>query len=113
MKSVLFRKVFIAYIVITSLLLVSLELYLSSTIKNNYIGNLKDSLIVQARLIADQIPSSPAHNLDDFCKRFKEKTGARITIIDNSGKVLGDSDEPSDYDGKPLEQTRDSGCRHQ
>jgi two-component system phosphate regulon sensor histidine kinase PhoR len=95
MKSVLFRKVLIAYIIITSLLLVSLELYLSSTIKNNYIRNLKDGLIVQARLIADQIPSSPANNLDDFCKRFKGETGARITIVDNSGKVLGDSDEPS------------------
>jgi two-component system phosphate regulon sensor histidine kinase PhoR len=96
MKSVLFRKVFVAYIVITSLLLVSLELYLSSTIKNNYIRNLKDSLIIQARLIADQVPSSPANSLDDICKRFKEETGARITIIDSSGKVLGDSDEPSD-----------------
>jgi len=96
MKSVLFRKVFVAYIAITSLLLVSLELYLSNAIKNNYIRNLKDSLIVQAHLIADQIPSSPANSLDDFCKRFKEKTGARITIIDSSGKVLGDSDEPSD-----------------
>jgi two-component system phosphate regulon sensor histidine kinase PhoR len=95
MRSVLFRKVFIAYIIITSLLLVSLEIYLSNTIKNNYIRNLKDGLIVQANLMADQMPFPPPHNLDDFCKRFKGKTGARITIVDSAGTVLGDSDEPS------------------
>lgn len=96
MKSVLFRKILLVYIIITSLPLISLELYLSIAIKNNYISNLENSLVVQARLIADRIPSSFTHNLDDFCKRFKEKTGARVTIIDGSGKVMGDSDEPSD-----------------
>jgi two-component system phosphate regulon sensor histidine kinase PhoR len=95
MKRILFRKILLTYIIIASLLLIPLELYLSSTIKDNYILNLKDSLITQARLIADHIPASPTYNLDDFCKRYKEKTGARVTIIDNSGRVIGDSDEPS------------------
>src|SRR4030042_1246907 len=95
MKRILFRKILLTYIIIASLLLISLELYLSSTIKDNYISNLKDSLSTQARLIADHIPASPTYNLDDFCKIYKEKTGARVTIIDNSGRVIGDSDEPS------------------
>src|SRR5512143_759978 len=95
MKHVLFRRVLFAYMIITSLLLISLEFYLSGAVKNNYVSNLKESLIVQARLIADQIPSSFTDNLDDFCKRFKERTGARVTVIDGSGKVLGDSDELS------------------
>ncbi len=46
-------------------------------------------------MIAEDVPLSFGDNLDDFCKRYKEKTGARITIIDSSGRVLGDSDEPS------------------
>ena len=94
MKRVLFRRILLFYLIVTPLLVVVLELYLSNVIKNNYIEKLKDSLILQARLIADQIPSSSG-NLDDFCRRFKEKTGARVTIIDSSGRVLGDSDEPS------------------
>jgi len=81
---------------ITPLLLLSLELYLSSSIKNDQISNLRKNLVIQARLIADQIPSSLTRNLDDFCKRVKEKSGARVTIIDSSGAVLGDSDEPSE-----------------
>ncbi len=96
MKHVLFRKVFIAYLLIAALLLISLEFYLSSSIKNNYILNLRKSILIQARLIAGQIPSSFEGNLDGFCKKYKETTGARITIIDNTGLVLGDSDEPSE-----------------
>jgi len=96
MKRVLFKRIIITYLILAPLLLVSLELYLSSAIKGNYISNLKESLIIQARVIADQIPVSPTQNLDDFCKRYKEKTGARVTIIDSSGRVLGDSDELSE-----------------
>ncbi len=96
MKRVLFKRVLLTYLIIAPLLLISLELYLSSSIKDNYISTLRTSLITQARLISDQIPASFTHNLDDFCKRFKEKTGARVTVIDSSGQVLGDSDESSD-----------------
>lgn len=81
---------------IATLLLLSLETYLSRVIKDDYISKLEGSLIIQARLIADQIPSSYADNLDSFCKTFREKTGARVTIMDNAGKVLGNSDEPSE-----------------
>ena len=95
MKHVLFRRIFLAYLITAPLLLLFLELYLSSSIKDNYITNLRSGLIIQAGLIADQIPAASPADLDDFCRRFKEKTDARITIIDDSGRVLGDSDEPS------------------
>jgi len=95
MKHVLFRRIVLAYLIAAPLLLLFLELYLSSSIKDNYLSNLRSGLITQAGLIADQLPAPSSLNLDDFCKRFKEKTGARITVIDNSGRVLGDSDEPS------------------
>jgi len=96
MKNFLFRRFLITYLIIAALLLVSLEIYLSREIKDNYVSNLRESLIIQARLIAGQIPLSFTDNLDDFCKRFKTQTGSRITIIDETGKVLGDSDEPSE-----------------
>jgi two-component system phosphate regulon sensor histidine kinase PhoR len=94
MRSVLFRRILVSYLIIASLLLISLEIYLSSTVKDNYITELRGNLLTQAHLISDQIPPNKT-DLDDFCKRFKEKTGARVTIIDSSGLVLGDSDEAS------------------
>lgn len=96
MKHVLFKKILFPYLILAPLLIISLELYLSSVIKDNYISKLKESLTIQTHLIAEQIPFSFSQNLDDFCRRYKEKTGARVTIIDGSGLVLGDSDEPSD-----------------
>lgn len=95
MKRVLFRKILISYLIIAPLLFISLELYISNVVKSNHISGLRESLTIQGRLVGEQIPAIPSENLDDFCKKYKEKTGARITIIDSSGRVLGDSDEPS------------------
>jgi two-component system phosphate regulon sensor histidine kinase PhoR len=96
MKRVLFTRILIYYLVIVTLLFTALELYLPRFIKHTYISNLKEDLIIQGHLIADQIPPSFIYNLDNFCKKYKEKTGTRITIIDGSGRVVGDSDEPSE-----------------
>jgi two-component system, OmpR family, phosphate regulon sensor histidine kinase PhoR len=95
MKRVLLKRIFFSYFILAALLLIILGNYLSSTIKNNYISKLRENLTVQGSLIAEDIPLLFKDNLDDFCKRYKDKTGARITIIDSSGRVLGDSDEPS------------------
>jgi two-component system phosphate regulon sensor histidine kinase PhoR len=95
MKKVLFRRILFSYLIFTFLLVLFLEIYLSNVIKDNYISKLRENLIIQANLIAEKIPSSKK-NLDGFCSLYKEKTGARITIIDNTGLVLGDSDEPSE-----------------
>ena len=58
MKHVLFRRIFLAYLITAPLLLLFLELYLSSSVKDNYIANLRSGLITQAGLIADQIPAA-------------------------------------------------------
>lgn len=95
MKRVLLKRVFFPYFILAAVLIVVLGEYLSSTIRNNYTSKLQENLTVQSRLITEDIPLSFQNNLDDFCKKYKDKTGARITIIDSSGRVLGDSDEPS------------------
>lgn len=95
MKRVLLKRIFFSYFILASILLIVLGNYLSGAIKDNYISELLENLTVQSRLIAEDIPLSFKDNLDDFCKNYKDKTGARITIIDSSGRVLGDSDELS------------------
>ncbi|NWF75055.1 MAG: PAS domain-containing protein [Nitrospirae bacterium] len=96
MKRILFKRILFLYLIITPLLVLPLQFYLSSVIKNSYLFNLRENLIIQAHLIAEKIQSVSAEiNLDEFCRTYKEKTGSRITIIDNSGRVLGDSDESS------------------
>jgi len=97
MNKSLFKKILFAYIVFAPLLLISLELYLSKEIKQNYLNNLKENLLIQANIIQETIPESFSGNLDDFCKHYKKITGARVTLIDSDGKVIGDSDEPSEH----------------
>ncbi|HUO78011.1 MAG TPA: ATP-binding protein [Thermodesulfovibrionales bacterium] len=95
MKRILFRRILVSYLIIAPLLFLFLELYLSNVVKSTHVSELKQSLLVQGNLIAEEIPLTLPVDLDDFCKKYKEKTGARITIIDSSGRVIGDSDESS------------------
>ncbi|MDI6801136.1 MAG: ATP-binding protein [Thermodesulfovibrionales bacterium] len=96
MRHGLLKRVVISYLIIMPVLFIAFELYLSKVVKHRYIEKITESLMIQGNLIAERIPLSYKGNLDDFCRRYKEKTGARVTIIDPSGRVLGDSDEPSE-----------------
>jgi two-component system, OmpR family, phosphate regulon sensor histidine kinase PhoR len=96
MRRVLFWRVFLPYLVIVPILFLSLDIYLSSVIKDSFISKLRDSLTIQGRLIAIQIPPTFSENLDAFSREYKEKTGARITLIESTGRVAGDSDESSE-----------------
>lgn len=91
MRKIVSRRFLIVYLIVVPVILIVLEVYLSKVIKNNYIARLKENTAVSAKLIAEQIPSSSA-KIDKFCKEYKEKTGFRITIISNTGEVLGDSE---------------------
>ncbi len=96
MKRILFKRILLLYVIFIPVLILPLQFYLSSVIKDSYLLNLRESLIIQAHLISEKIPPISAEaNLDNFCRMYKEKTGSRITVIDYSGRVLGDSDESS------------------
>jgi len=95
MKHILFRRILISYLIIAPLLFLFLDLYLSNVVRSTHISELTQGLIVQGNLVAEEIPSTLPVNLDDFSRKYKGITGARITIIDGSGRVIGDSDEPS------------------
>lgn len=84
-------RALICYLLITIILISGLEVYLSLFLKRYYISRLKEELFIQAELIKDLLPEKK--ELDTFCKKYKEITGARITVIDPAGRVLGDSDQ--------------------
>jgi two-component system phosphate regulon sensor histidine kinase PhoR len=95
MKRHIFRRIFLLYAFILLLSVILIELYITSVVRSDYINSLKDSLSIQAGLVSENISFNPPTVLDELCRHIKEKTGARITIIDMSGKVLGDSDNDS------------------
>lgn len=94
MKSGIFRRIFILYAVVILLAVLFVEIYITSTVRENYIDNLKKNLAVQISLISRSI-SFKQTNSDSLCKQLKKDTDARVTIIVNDGKVIGDSDTGS------------------
>ncbi|MBI4825833.1 MAG: PAS domain-containing protein [Nitrospirae bacterium] len=92
MKSI-FKRIFIIYLAVFLLSLVFIELYVTDVVRTDYISNLTESLSTQAGLIAEGSLFDEARLPDEFCINAKEKTGARVTAVDNAGNVLCDSDK--------------------
>jgi two-component system phosphate regulon sensor histidine kinase PhoR len=74
-----------------------LSAYLLQFVRNNYLNNLNTQLIAQAKLIGDAsqlyFTSGQIGSIDALIKRLGSTVDARITIIDKTGVVLGDSEK--------------------
>ncbi len=91
------------YLIIGVISLVAVSMYLSLSFRNVYIESVTADLLVRARLLQDRfapiIGSAPEAAADSVCKRIAELTSTRITVVDPSGKVIGDSErDPTTLD---------------
>ncbi len=87
----IFRRIFIIYAVIALLAGLFTEVYITSAVRENHISNLKQHLEDKIALISNDV-SFGKSDLDGFCREIKEEIRARVTVILNDGKVIGDSD---------------------
>ncbi|MGC1455409.1 MAG: ATP-binding protein [Nitrospirota bacterium] len=90
-----FKRIFILYAVLILLAFLFIELSIASAIREHYLAGLRQNLSVQASLLADTISFDSKRSIDDLCKKMKDKTGARVTVIALDGRVIGDSDSSS------------------
>jgi two-component system phosphate regulon sensor histidine kinase PhoR len=95
MRRGIFKRIFILYAIIMLLAIFFIELYITDAVRENYTDNLKENLSIQATLISSSIPFQSPFPLDTLCRRLKEASGARVTVIAPNGKVIGDSDKES------------------
>ena len=94
MKKGIFRRIFILYALVIMLSGLFGEIYVTSAVRENHIDQLRQNLSVQITLISKSISFKQA-NLDGLCRQLKKDIGARVTVIANDGKVIGDSDTDS------------------
>ncbi len=94
MKPDIFKRIFILYAVLMILALIAVELYVTAAVRNYYIDNLRKELAVQISLMAKGL-SFKQLNADSLCRDIKKDTGARVTLIAEDGRVIGDSDKES------------------
>lgn len=104
MKKGIFRRIFMMYAVVLFLAVLFVELYVTSVVRENYIDNLRQTLVVQIGLISKGI-SFNQPDLDGLCRQLKADTGARVTVIMNDGRVAGDSDSASAFMDNHLHRT--------
>ncbi len=93
----LFWQLFPSYIIIILLSLIAVTWFASYAFKTFFINQSIDDLISRARLIEGRfiplINSGNSTDIDSLCKSLGELSITRITVVDPSGKVLGDSEE--------------------
>ena len=90
-------RIAITFVALILICIGGLSAYLLQFVKTDYVDNLRMQLITQAQLIADAsqpyLESEQIEDINNLTRRLGEKTDARITIIDNDGVVLSDSEE--------------------
>lgn len=89
-------QIFFACLAITFLSLFSIAIYASHTYRKFYHRNFAADSVVKSTLIRQQLESyltstQSMHAVDSLCKTIGQSIKTRITVIDPSGLVLGDS----------------------
>jgi two-component system phosphate regulon sensor histidine kinase PhoR len=90
-------RITIWFVLLVIVGMTALGAYLTSSVRNSQLSNLREQLENEAKITAEA--SSPdfvnqeINNLDALAKKLGSQIGARITLIDLDGTVLGDSDE--------------------
>ena len=97
-NSSLVVKVFLSYFVVVALLFLSFYFSSNLLLRHFYIRSLSTRMEQEANLIARIVPfDQSGAALDSLCRQLSGELGARITIIAQDGRVLGDSAEISEH----------------
>lgn len=84
------------YLIAVGAGVLTLYLYSDVVVENLYLDTLAEGALREARLLALQLPwNEHGPELDRRCAELAERVGARITVIDADGTVLGDSSAQS------------------
>ena len=99
-------RILIPFTIIIMLSFIGLGIYLSKISFQSQLKSLetrltKNSQIISDILAADLMEDPQKKVFSKQARRFSSITGARVTIIDNEGVVLGESDLDCRRDGKP------------
>ena len=92
MKSRIFVKLFLAALVVIAACTVSLDLLFGHTWETMLRRDLETSLRQKTAMFASRVESAPPGSLQEITKQAAQAAGARITVIDSTGKVRADSD---------------------
>ena len=92
MKSRIFVKLLLAALVVIAACTISLDLLIGRAWENMLRREIETSLRQKTEMFAARVSGVPADSLSQVTAQAAVAAGARITVIDSSGKVLADSE---------------------
>ncbi|HEU0006947.1 MAG TPA: ATP-binding protein [Terriglobia bacterium] len=106
LKSRLFLKIMVSYVVLLLAVLAATYLYMAYRVHHNYIRLERQRLFTAAKILARVLPSDHSMAvLQPWAEEFGRQTGFRITVIAADGRVFADNQgNPSTMDnhsGRP------------
>jgi len=101
-------RVWKLYFIYTILLVVGVGLagfVLEAQVKRSLIEHLEEDALTLAKVISQALPNAQDPSaLDSFCDSYRKVAGARITLMDKQGKVVGESDADALRAGTKLDR---------
>ena len=96
MKSRIFVKLFLAALVVIAACTISLDLLIGRTWENMLRREIETSLRQKTQMFAARVADASPGSLKQMTEQAAPAAGARITVIDSTGKVLADSEANPD-----------------
>ena len=104
-------KLYFVYTIVLVAGITLAGLVLNVKLRNTLKNQLKEDVLVVAKLIEKVLPDTENRSiLDTFCRDYKKTAGVRITIIKENGKVIGESDRKSIRVANHLDRPEVSGA---
>jgi two-component system phosphate regulon sensor histidine kinase PhoR len=91
-KSRIFVKLFVAALVVIAACTISLDVLISRAWENMLRRQIETSLQQKAMMLASRAESDPPSQLAQIVQQAAQASGSRVTVIDNTGRVLADSE---------------------
>ena len=92
LKSRLFLKIMVSYVVLLLAVLAATYLYIAYRVHDNYIQLERQRLLTAAKILARGLPTDLSMAvLQPWAEEFGRQTGFRITVIAADGRVLADN----------------------
>ncbi len=92
-----FARFFLSCIVVTLVFALLMTALFYNTVRKFYLNELEDHLRVVAISLCDQFRDSVGNGKYEFvrllARKYGQRLGIRVTVIDSKGRVLGDSEE--------------------
>jgi two-component system, OmpR family, phosphate regulon sensor histidine kinase PhoR len=91
----IFLKMMAAFVVVILIAAVTFDLMLGGAWRYSLRTEIERNLVEKTQLLAHRVETDRSHSLSDIAAQEGKAAGARVTIVDPTGKVLADSESLS------------------